>query len=406
MNTWNNPNAQIALDIGFLGGFQPEELLYEYELPCIFTFRMRNRGLALAYLADDETDDGLRYIVSTTSETTIEALKVGEISVRDAILRGSMWVVDTDLSLVPLRGYETSLEWLPEDVIPDDATMLWADLEPELVVRLSGESLIQGHIPSAAFSQAADIASLFLKPIVEWALGAKRESSAGRPSAALQQMYSLPIQRVAYGSLIVSFRREITDKIPVVQTEIDLDGQSGETVETGELVHEKIRNALTLGLQWLQEGLPNHIAIACEDDEQRDAILESLKRLAPRTHGPVEQVEVGGALVGRTTNGYRLTQHDTKTINSAIALRKREKPSQLRVFRGRFGEFDRDKLTCIIRDSKEMPGEIACRLQSSDLEEMVLQAFTDGTEVTLSAKSERGGVWTILGVEYTEPGTV
>lgn len=395
MTVWTISESQRAVPVEAFNALQPEDVLYEFEVPCIFTFRMSHGGLALAYLSDDEDAlEGLRYIVATTSDSTIIALKTGEISVRDALERGSLWIVDTDYQSALRNAYETAIDELPHDALPAAATMLWAHLEPDLVIRLTGPDLLRGSIPSAAIVQAAEIASTLLKPLVEWATGRQRDAGVGRPSSELQRLYTLPVQRLAHGSLVVSFKRE--ESVEADQTKLDI-----ETVEqpSPALINQKVSESLRLGLNWLSSETPaprpEHV-----DDEQWGAILESLKKLTPKTHGPVQQVFVTGALVGRAAQVYTLTQRETKTVNSALTQRRRSTPSKLRTFTGRIGEYDRDKLTFIVRDSNELSGEIPCQLVGPELDEMVLQALSDGAQVILSARLDRGPLWTISDIEY------
>jgi len=99
--------------------------------PCIFTARAAHGAAVLAYLSEDLKDEQrLRYIVATTSEETVDELKHGVTSVREALDRGSLWVVDFDYGYRPVRAFSVRSEQLPEDAMPLRGTMLWSSLEP------------------------------------------------------------------------------------------------------------------------------------------------------------------------------------------------------------------------------------------------------------------------------------
>ncbi|MBA2662669.1 MAG: hypothetical protein H0U74_10270 [Bradymonadaceae bacterium] len=138
---WPDIGQLTEIDVARLGSLSPEGVLYEFDGPCIFTARTPERSLILAYLStelEDAPDSPLRFVVVTTSEPTVDALKQGVVSVREALARGSAWLVDMDKSYKPIRAFSVTLEALPEEALPADATMLWPELEPALRVRLEG----------------------------------------------------------------------------------------------------------------------------------------------------------------------------------------------------------------------------------------------------------------------------
>ena len=107
----------VQLDI--LGILTPSEVLYEFEGPCIFTAKTTNDTIVLAYLSEDLEDEKcLRYIIATTSEKTIDKLKRCVISVRDALIEGSLWLVDFDYKYRPMRAFSVRSEQLPDDAMP------------------------------------------------------------------------------------------------------------------------------------------------------------------------------------------------------------------------------------------------------------------------------------------------
>lgn len=145
MTSWPPLDSLQVVQLDVLGALTPSEVLYEFEGPCIFTARAAHGAAVLAYLSEDlEDEQRLRYIVATTSEATVDELKHGVISVREALDRGSLWVVDFDYGYRPVRAFSVRSEQLPEDSMPLRGTMLWSSLEPALTVRLEGSDIQEG----------------------------------------------------------------------------------------------------------------------------------------------------------------------------------------------------------------------------------------------------------------------
>lgn len=140
MTLWPSLGSLPTVQLDVLGPLKPSEVLYAFDGPCIFKAETPYGTTVLAYLSEDlEEEEQLRYIVATTSDGTLEELKRGVISVREALDRGSLWLVDFDYSYRPVRAFAVRSDQLPEDAMPQRGTMLWPSLEPTLSVR-SGSS--------------------------------------------------------------------------------------------------------------------------------------------------------------------------------------------------------------------------------------------------------------------------
>jgi hypothetical protein len=113
-----------------------------------------------------------------------------------------------------------------------------------------------------------------------------------------------------------------------------LDGD--EAIKT---VHE----LLTKGLEWATTSTPDELP----QTPEWSAIVESLAHLTPPQKGPISLVEVSGALVGRFRTTVSLTRSSSERIGNA---RKRlSLDRRARTFEGFVREFDKDKLTFILR---------------------------------------------------------
>src|SRR5690606_28519920 len=104
-------------------------------------------------------------------------------------------------------AWSVAFDEIPDEILPVPGTMLWPHLEPGLCVKLDGEEIREGSIPASVLLQAAEIASKAFKPIFEWAARDLREFKDGRPPNWLRDLYGLPTQRLAFGSLEVAFGR-------------------------------------------------------------------------------------------------------------------------------------------------------------------------------------------------------
>lgn len=401
MTSWPDLASLSPIDLAFVGDLAPEDVLYEFDgRPCIFTAFTPQRSLLLAYLAEELEDEGLlRFIVATTSESTVAGLQDGSVSVRDAIERGSHWLVDVDDSYRPQRAAACRLEDLPEDALPGSSTMLWASLEPALVVRLKGSDIRRGSVPATVFTQAAEIAGRAFKPVFEWAARKSRAEKGGRPPDWLRVLYGLPAQRIAYGSLEVAFR------------EVDVSGFHQQELPLGEAVPPSAReiqesgwDAIREGLQWSvsEDQLPPNSG----DEEKWRLILEAMKRLAPASTGPVTSVAVSGRLVGGPARSFELTRASTKKIRTALTELKKRHDFTLAVFKGRIRDLDLDKLTVVLRDVPDQPSDIFLALADERLLEDAREAHYQELEVNVVARSDDRKLWTAIEIEVVKGGSV
>ncbi len=170
MMAWPNLSALQVIDLVHIGVLYPVEVLYQFEQPCIFTANLPSGSQVLAYLVEElEQEECYRYLLATTAVETIADLKAGVLSVRKALLRGSLWLADLGMSdLLPKQVFSISVEQLPVDALPEPGTMLLPSLEPALRVRLSGEQITFDALPAPVLAHAADIARTALKPIFDW----------------------------------------------------------------------------------------------------------------------------------------------------------------------------------------------------------------------------------------------
>lgn len=391
--SWPQLDQLSPVDLAHIGPLQPEEVLYAFDVPCIFTSHTPAQAQVLAYLVEDLEEESLqRFLVVTTAENTIQALKDGCVTVHEALLRGSLWVVDIDRANArPQRAFSIQPDQLPEDALPEPGTMLWPELEPALRVKLKGEQIRAGSVPAAVLTYVADIAQTALKPIYEWLARKQRADNSGRPPEWLRALYGLPLQRVGYGSFDLSFH---APRIPD-ETQAILPLDDGEQSDRQALGAQGWK-LLKMGLDWAVSSdgaLP-------DGDEESLAILEALRRLTPASTGPVTEVEVSGSMLGYPQQPYRLTRASSKKIRMTLTGLKQQHTVQLRLFEGRIRNLDLDLLTLILRDVPSESGDIQLVLEDEKFYEAARDAHYHELGVKIAARSVDGKTWTIVDLEF------
>ena len=392
---WSDLTELQKVDLAHVGKLQPVEVLYQFECPCIYTSFLPSGSLVLAYLAEELEQEGLfRYLLSTTSDATVSELKSGVVSVREALLRGSLWLVDVGVNdLLPVTALRIGADQLPIDALPAPGTMLLPELEPALRIRLCGDLIKSGALPAPVLTHAAEIAKTALKPIFEWAARDLRADSQGRPPEWLRDLYSLQIQAILPGSLEVAMR------LPDVIDAKDIGAQAGFDINDD---YQQIRSQ---GWKLLQQGLEWAASDRQDDDdlgEAAPAIVDSLRRLAPMSSskGPVTAVEVSGVMLGRHDQTYRLTQEITARLRAIQAKTGKRQQTFLRVFEGRIRSLDLDLLRLILRNSDAAEAEVLCVLEDDRYLEDAKEAYYQELLVKIAGRSYDEKNWTVVDLEF------
>jgi hypothetical protein len=118
-----------ATDHGF-EVVKPVEVLDAFDGPLTFTFRNQNGVLLIANLCAVGVDAS-RYLVSETSDVAVSDLKNGLMPLRSALIRSPLWLIDVQPDGRVSGVWNTSLDTLPPEVIPETDALLTAELEAE-----------------------------------------------------------------------------------------------------------------------------------------------------------------------------------------------------------------------------------------------------------------------------------
>lgn len=108
--------------------FDIKEVLIEYDGPRLFV--AQTAMFTALFMLVDEAERAMRYIVVPASERIVSELKSGIISVRGALDQPRLWIVETNMEYQPEFASCTSLEELPQGILPEQGLMLWPHLQP------------------------------------------------------------------------------------------------------------------------------------------------------------------------------------------------------------------------------------------------------------------------------------
>lgn len=320
--------------INIFGDFRKVEVLYEFDVPMIFTYEGEQNRLFLAYLcAEDDVLKRFRYLTVPVSNQTIVELKNGSKTVFEALNQPWIWILETSYDGVLTTAWQIKdLTQIPDDAKPTKDAMLWPELMPFFSYRLIGEGLEKGRIPASVVARAIDGTTMAIKRLM-LAVSAT-DIVQGRPEKWLKQLCDLPTQDFAYNSFEVSFRSGL-DPIQSDMTGLDLDPYS------------EGQKKLISALEWLTKELHTEMDLI---------MLEVLSNLVPPSHGIVREVEIKGHLLGHSV--VRLQRSHTAKVRKAISSVKQRSP--ILSTEGTIGEFDKDKLMFTLRQRPDNQPDISC----------------------------------------------
>jgi len=121
------PPLQSA-PIDVIGELEPEEVLYEYDGPQIFVARTKSGDLLLAYRCWED-EDGEHLLIAPASWATISGLKVGRITVREALEQPWAWIANYRADVGLASVYRVDTRDLPELALPVRGTYLYLHLQ-------------------------------------------------------------------------------------------------------------------------------------------------------------------------------------------------------------------------------------------------------------------------------------
>lgn len=347
-------------DIEIFKGFAPDEVLYDFDGPRIFTVR-NALGELLFYLAD-ELDNTARYFVVPTSAKIVEQIKSGASSVREALDQPWVWILDAQFDGTPVNAWKGVLKDIPADALPQPGVMLYPHLEPVLSLRAIGDTLGKGKVTASVMRLVADGALTALRKVADKTFELAR--SQCRKANAIRQFYDLPIASFAYNSFEVSFRLPLPEQM-------DFDGDAALNADFMEM-----GNQLDAALKWATTTKPD------QDDALDIDLLEALEKLVPHQTGIVKELEIKGRLLGGG-NGYKLTREISKNVRRTLG-KARVAQEKLATVSGLVRECDRDNFSFTLRESDDGKDHI-CAFPEEFLDD-VLDVFNSEERITVTGR--------------------
>jgi hypothetical protein len=270
-----------------LGNLEPVEVLCEVDIPRIFTTKISGGLLSLAYLAD-EREDGKILLLAPTSASLVEAIKKGNLPVRDALTRSSLVMVHQNWEDKILGCHLVDPSDIPPLFLPTHGTTLYPEHMPVLTARALGALIKPGAIPASVVSFVAEKTRMAMKVLIDHVL---KRSDKNRPPEAVRMLYDLPVNRLAFNSFEIDF------------------GVPRELFERKELV--AAADLLRRGLDWASASGDADLE---GSDEERAAIREALALLSPPAVGAIEEMQIGGTWAKSVPT--RLTRAVSKRVSN------------------------------------------------------------------------------------------
>lgn len=351
---WNPPDRPIPVE--YFGSLEPEIVLVDYGYPILFTSRTAARQQLLVFHMEEATTPryAARYLAAPTTEATLDDLKSGRQSIHQALTQSWLWVVDKAEDGSIARSAQVEVSDLPDDALPAPTTMVSPDLEPALTIKYVGHSMPADAVKASILQAAGAGVQSALRVLTDFLAG-QIEPAAGRRENRYRQLYNLPVQRIAFGSLEIGFRRPTHGAAnapvqePLLQT-------GGEPVTTEEL-ERRMWRMLRTGLRWLDSRQETR-GLRAESDDERLAILRALEKLTPSTDS-VDELIIGGSEVIRSParSRYRIDKDAKKAVEKKVHELQTELETvhEQRIFKGKLVRaFDLDERTFTLRTQAEI----------------------------------------------------
>lgn len=313
---WIESNS--SHDSGFVGQIKPEDVLYYYEKPILFTAKM---GLfeVICYKADElETFD--LYIVSQIDAAILSALRAGRLSIKGALAsKGNSWMIKLDCEFVSIGTIPIDLEKIPEDYLPEAGLGLYPDTAyvPDLLeqnaaffsVRFSGGELKKETMSFHSFKSLVDRV---------YSVARKAFTPAGLKNSK-SSTFDFVIREPVFGSLILTIDQ------PTINSEILEKKNLNIDLVTGEFSKKNI--SFFNEVKYLTK-MANVKEIDIGTADQHLSTLSNLLNLLPTEETEFSKIEFSGSSFGRTHSvvieeaaGNRLYQAYERASGNQTTLR-------------------------------------------------------------------------------------
>jgi hypothetical protein len=303
-----------------LESLEPERVLDFYDGPRLFTVQTTDGFQLLVYQCDADADTA-RFILVPTRDELLAKITGNLITLREALTSQNLaWLIEQRGDGTLSRPCVIDLRKLPDDALPGEGARLFVDTDVLLRVRMIGRGIEVGHVPASVVKRTVDGVTDAIKTLVRQVVGVSGE--------VYRRYYDLPARHFAFQSFEIAFGKP---NDPAELLDADM--------------FERIRPLLAKGLAWAELGNGD-----VPSTPEWPAIVNALAKLAPPQRGIIQEVEVSGVLAGLEHRMVRLTRNTTRRI---VEARKLLNPDVLlHTDIGYVREFDKDKLTFLLRNAK------------------------------------------------------
>lgn len=301
----------------------PQDVLDEYEGPCLFTFHNDVGDLLLAYRYTEETADAPpEFIAVPFDDAGVEDLRAGRLTIRESLSQRWVWRVRGEIggtaTVQPLR-----LSELDPATLPGGNSVLRSSLLPLLSLRMKGERIRPDSVPVLVIRQAVSAAEGAIRGVSDYV--ADTIAGAGEVLTSLRNLH---VQRLGFASFEIALRTELPpthegDIDPIVQVKRMLSG----AVRAASMRNDKIDFTGIFG-----------------NEDAGKVALQSVHDLTPPGYGPVEETEVAGRLVGGP-RPHRLDRKSREYVRRFI----RTNPDELVTYEGVIELLDKGRDSFVLR---------------------------------------------------------
>jgi hypothetical protein len=373
--TWTAEGTLV--DATTLGALAPADVLYEFDGPRVFTSVAPDGSQLLAYVCD-ENASGFWLLVVPTADEVIADLRAGRTALLAALDQPWVWLVERDFDGNSVSVRRITLALVPAVNLPQRGVRLTGE-EALVRIRLSGKGIGRTNVPASVARRGVDAVTTGLKSLFDHVVG---RESFGRPRDEFRRLYDLPVQELAFNSFEVAFGEPVEPAQGHLGIE-DAAKSNAAAQKTAAGASDLLRRAIG----WLEGPASKELP---DDDEATSlAMLRALEKMTPPQTGLVEKVEISGSLLDRTARKpVILTRVASKRVRVAIARVTAEK-EELVTLSGVISEFDKQKLSFILREIAEQLDDQKCVIDET-LYDDAYDRFIDDARVVVVGRRTRG----------------
>ncbi len=353
-------------DFSFLGALEPQEVLYDFDGPRVFTSNDADSKLLLAYQSD-ESAEIRRFIIVPFSESLLSSLKAGSITLLEALDQPRVWIADLKDNWTLESVWLTDLSKISTDRLPKKHVMLWPNLQPKFALRVVHDDARLGHVPSNIIQGTIERVKKSFRILADHV----SETLSNAPSDIIKNLLNPPAQRFAYRSFEVAFQ------MPIPKNELE------------NKFLEKFESYMIQGFSLVQSNKEDdflrNVSLISETD--RLPILAALKELAPSSQSQIKEIEISGRIVNKSGGFKTLTPDIYRNLRKCVLALEGD-TIMVKVI-GKIKQCDRDKF---LFDLREISSDLSEGISSDSVkchyelnqEEEVLTAFSEGHQVKVS----------------------